>query len=198
MNKLLNEIEKTLIGDICSCCNPKDELNTVCIDYKTKRIYATDTTRLIIFYMNLEKEKENIYYIDKNIFLNSAINIKEEGVFIGRNEIKPFEKNKKFNYPSIERIIPNSYESIYEITDFEIGTLHHLLVKHNFHYNPNYINALVPFFELTNKPKCYLKINHNSFPILISMELSGRELMKYLIMPILSSDDKKDFKKIKR
>lgn len=195
--ELLSTSMQELIGGMCDEYHPKFELTKIVIDFKNKRIYSTDTRRLIIFYMDSFSDVEEKFFIDKRVFLNEDFKIKQNAVLIGTNEFKPYNCEQNFQYPDINKIIPQNFEHIYEVTNFEINTFHFLLNKHNFFYETNYVNALKSVLSVkTDNSKCYLKINSTNEPILITLEDSGKEIFKYLIMPIAIFDGEKNFKKI--
>ena len=63
---------------------------------KNKRIYSTDTRRLIIFYMDSFSDVEEKFFIDKRVFLNEDFKIKQNAVLIGTNEFKPYNCEQNF------------------------------------------------------------------------------------------------------
>lgn len=194
-DEILNKEIKGLLGSICGTNEPKHEVNTVCIDYKTKRIYTTDTRELIIVNMSIDSELEDTYYIDKDTFNNSSIGIFENGVFIGNNKIYPITNNTKtFTYPDIDRVVPDDFQHIYKITGYMEMNIHHILVKHKICYNANFIHNFCSVFK--NENICYLKFNSNEEPVVITIEKDKKEFIKYLFMPITMFDMDKTFRKI--
>ena len=189
---------KKLLAEVCDSNNPKYELNTVCIDFKTNRMYSTDTRRLLIVNMDIQTKYDDIYYIDKKTIENSDVHINGNSVHLGRTKIVSDTNNKEMNYPNIDKIVPTNFKHIYEVTGNIVHIAQHILVKHNTYCNPIYINILQGLFY-SNDYKYYIKLNEPHLPVVISIEdTQEKEILKYIIMPIIYDDIKKDFKKLRR